>query len=128
MPGQKILLWIIAVSQLVLGALTLFAPLQFYGWMGLSVPPPDNAYMIGMLGARFVAYGMGMAMLALSSNPSRFWLGNMVLIQVIDFAVGAFYLAVGIVTLDVVAFPMFNAALFAGLLMYYLNRSRQARV
>lgn len=128
MPGLRILLWVIAMSQFVLGALTLFAPLQFYGWMGLTVPAADNAYMIGMLGARFVAYGIGMAMLAQSDSPSRFWITNMVLIQAIDFAVGLYYLTAGVVAVGVVAFPMFNAALFAILLMLYLIRGRQASV
>lgn len=121
---QKPLLWIIAASQLVLGALTLFLPLSFFGWIGLTVPPADTGYMIGLLGARFVAYGIGMAMLARQAEPSRFWMGNMLLIQVIDFAVGAAYLSRGIVDLSVLAFPMTNAALFSVGLAFILLSPR----
>lgn len=107
------LLWIIAASQLVLAALTLFAPIPFFAWMGLTPPAPDNGYMIGMLGARFLAYGIGMVMLARATNPSRFWIANMALIQVIDLTLGLAYTALGIVPLVVAAFPMVNAALFS---------------
>lgn len=107
------LLWIIAASQLVLAALTLFAPIPFFAWMGLTPPAPDNGYMIGMLGARFLAYGIGMVMLARAANPSRFWIANMVLIQAVDLALGLVYTALGIIPFAVAAFPMINAALFS---------------
>lgn len=109
----KILLYVIALSQLVLAGFTLFLPLTFFGLMGLSVPAPDNGYMIGMLGARFLAYGLGMIMLARMPRPSRFWLANMALIQIIDFALGGAYLALGRIPLSVAGFPMTNAAIFA---------------
>ncbi|MEO8531814.1 MAG: hypothetical protein ABI459_11355, partial [Deltaproteobacteria bacterium] len=43
----------------------------------------------------------------------------MVAIQCLDFAVGAFYLATGVISFEVAGFPMFNAALFAGLLAWW---------
>lgn len=109
----KPLLWIIAVSQLLLAGLTLFAPVAFLGWMGLTPPAPDNGYMFAMLGARFLASGIGMAVLARQARPDRFWLANMALIQIVDFAAGAVYAGAGVVAPSVVAFPMVNAALFA---------------
>ena len=118
----KPFLWLIATSQLILAALTLFLPLTFFGWMGLTVPAPDNGYMIGMLGARFLAYGIGMAMLARAEQPSRFWLANMALIQGLDFTLGAIYLARGMLPASVVTFPMVNAALFACGLILVLRR------
>lgn len=124
----KPLLWIIAASQLVLGALTLVLPLTFFAWMGLTVPPADTGYMIGLLGARFVANGIGMVMLARQPEPSRFWMGNMLLIQLIDFAVGAVYLARGIVGLSILAFPMTNAALFSAGLAVVLFAPKRAGV
>lgn len=117
----KPLLWIIAASQLVLAALTLFAPLAFFGWMGLTVPAPDNGYMIGMLGARFLAYGIGMAWLARAAQPSRFWIGNMALIQAVDLGLALAYVGLGLVPLDVVAFPAVNAALFTAGLLWCLR-------
>lgn len=117
----KPLLWIIAASQLVLAAMTLFAPLQFFGWMGLTVPAPDNGYMIGMLGARFLAYGIGMVMLARAANPSRFWIANMALIQAVDLALALAYVGLGLVPLAVAAFPATNAALFTLGLLWCLR-------
>ena len=121
------LLWIIALSQFALGLLTLFLPAPFFGWMGLTLPPPDNGYMIGMLGVRFLAYGAGMVMLARAASPSRFWLANMLFIQIADFLVGAAYLALGIVDPTVVAFPMVNAAIFATGLALMLAGPQQRR-
>lgn len=123
----KPLLWIIAASQLVLAALTLFAPLAFFGWMGLTVPAPDNGYMIGMLGARFLAYGIGMAMLARETTPSRFWIANMALIQAVDLALALAYVGLGLIPAKVVAFPALNAAVFAAGLLWCLRRVRQTR-
>lgn len=117
----KPLLWIIAASQLVLAALTLFAPLQFFGWMGLTVPAPDNGYMIGMLGARFLAYGIGMVMLARAAQPSRFWIANMALIQAVDLGLALAYVGLGFVPLAVAAFPATNAALFTLGLLWCLR-------
>ncbi|MCB9994357.1 MAG: hypothetical protein H6873_11960 [Hyphomicrobiaceae bacterium] len=124
MRRLKILLWIIAISQLVLGALTLVAPATFFGWMGLTPPPADNNYMLGMLAARFFAYGIGMIWLTRQQEPALFWIRNMVFIQAIDFAVGAFYLATGAIGPATAAFPMFNAAIF-GSLLWLWSRPRQ---
>ncbi|KAF0113568.1 MAG: hypothetical protein FD150_1994 [Rhodobacteraceae bacterium] len=118
----KPLLWTIATSQLVLAALTLFAPLAFFGWMGLTVPAPDNGYMIGMLGARFLAYGIGMAMLARATNPSRFWIANMALIQAVDLGLALAYVGLGLVPVTVAAFPAANAAFFCVGLIWCLHR------
>lgn len=123
----KILLWIVAISQLALGALTLTVPALFFGWMGLSTPPADNTYMLGMLAARFLAYGVGMIWLARQSEPDRFWISNMVLVQAIDFAVGAYYLASGTIGLGTAAFPMFNAVLF-GTLLWLWNRPSERKI
>ena len=125
------LLWIIAASQLVLAALSLFLPLTFFGWMGLTVPAPDNGDMIGMLGARFLAYGIGMVMLARVARPSQFWLANVALIQAVDLAlalacVGFGFgvgpgVGLGVAPLTVAAFPAMNAALFAAGLLRCLR-------
>jgi len=112
----KVSLRLIGVVQLILGALYLFLPLQFLSMQGLSTPGADNAYPLGMLAARFLAYGIGMFFIARDPEKNRFWINNMILIQAVDLAVGIFYTATGIVALAHSGFPMFNAALFIVLL------------
>ncbi|MBE0669281.1 MAG: hypothetical protein IH588_01725 [Anaerolineales bacterium] len=112
----KVLLRIIGVVQLVLGLMYLFFPMNFLGMMGHSIPEPDIAYPLGMLAARFLAYGVGMLFIANEPEKQLFWINNMILIQAVDLAVGIFYTATGIVSLGHSAFPMFNASLFLILL------------
>ncbi len=119
----KILLYVIAASQLVLGVLMLLAPGPFFAWMGLTVPPTDNQYILGMLSARFLAYGVGMIALARAQTPDRFWILNMVAIQLIDLAAGLYYVASGVIGLGVAAFPMTNATIFAVLLWLWSPRA-----
>ena len=116
MRKLKVLLIVIGVVQLVLGALYLFAPLQFLTLMGHSTPEADIAYPLGMLAARFLAYGVGMFYIARAPEKQLFWINNMIFIQAIDLAVGVFYTATGVVGLQLSGLPMFDAALFIVLL------------
>lgn len=116
MRKLNVLLFIIGAVQLVLGLLYLFLPLPFLGLMGLSTPGADIAYPLGMLAARFLAYGLGMFYIARAREKQVFWINNMILIQVVDLAVGIFYTVTGVVGLNHSAFPMFNATLFIILL------------
>ncbi len=125
MTRLTVLLIVVAISQFVLGAFTLLAPGPFFHWMGLTPPPPDNGYIIGMLAARFIAYGIGMTALARAERPDPFWIRNMALIQAIDFAVGAFYVSSGTIAFAVAAFPMFNALVFGALLWFWAPRAPQ---
>ena len=119
----KIVLSLVAISQLVLGGLTLFLPLQFATWIGLTAPPAGTGYLIGMLGVRFLCYGIGLIWLARQPVPDRFWVNNMALIQLLDFADGGYYLLTGAIGPGTALFPMFNAALFGGLLWWFNRRS-----
>lgn len=112
----KVLLRVIGVVQLVLGLLYLFIPMRFLAMMGHSVPQADIAYPLGMLAARFLAYGAGMFFIAREPEKQLFWINNMILIQALDLAAGIFYTATGIVGLSHSGFPMFNATLFIILL------------
>ncbi len=112
----KVLLCVIGVVQLVLGLMYLFIPMKFLGMMGHSIPQADIAYPLGMLAARFLAYGIGMLFIAREPEKQLFWINNMILIQAVDLAVGVFYTVTGIVGLSHSAFPMFNATLFILLL------------
>jgi len=119
----KILLRIIGGVQIILGALYLFIPMQFLAMMGHSVPAADIAYPLGMLAARFLAYGLGMFVIANDPEKNLFWINNMILIQAIDLAVGIFYTVSGVVGLSLSGFPMFNATLFIILLWLWRPKS-----
>ncbi len=116
MKKLQTLLILIGIVQLLLGVLFLMAPQTLMGWMGLTVPAADAGYILGMLAARFIAYGLGMFWCARTPEQNVFWINNMILIQVIDLAAGVYYTATGVVHLSSSAFPMFNAALFIVLL------------
>jgi len=116
MKKLNVLLYLIGIVQLVLGLLYLFLPMQFLAMMGHSTPETDISYPLGMLAARFLAYGIGMIFIARAPEKQSFWINNMILIQMIDLAVGIFYTATGVIGLELSAFPMFNATLFIILL------------
>jgi hypothetical protein len=130
MRKLKVLLGVIGVVQIVLGLGFLLAPAVFMETMGFSAPAADNNYMFGMLAARFLAYGLGMFVVARAPEANRFWIQNMIGIQVIDLAVGLFYTATGTVSLVNAVFPMFNATVFIVLLWLWQPRdsSRLAAV
>lgn len=116
MKKLQVLLILIGIAQLVLGVLFLFVPQALMGWMGLTVPAADAGYILGMLAARFIAYGLGMFWCARAPEQNLFWINNMILVQVIDLAAGVYYTATSVVDIASTAFPMFNAALFIILL------------
>jgi hypothetical protein len=118
----KVLLIAVGVVQLVLGVAYLFAPHALLQWMGHSLPAADINYPFGMLAARFLAYGLGMLVIARAPAQHTFWIKNMVFIQMIDLAVGLFYTMAGTVSLQLSAFPMFNAMLIAVLLWVWRPR------
>jgi hypothetical protein len=118
----RIVLWIIAISQLALGALTLVAPGFFFAAMGLASPPPDTFYLIGMLASRFLVFGAVLVVLARRDAVEPLWLQAALGMQVIDLACGLFYTGSGVLPWTVSAFPMFNAALFSVLLLVAMRR------
>lgn len=126
MKRLKTLLRLIGVVQIVLGLLYLVAPLGFLALLGHSTPEADIAYPLGMLAARFLAYGVGMFYIARAPEKHGFWINNMILIQAVDLAVGIFYTATGAVGLALSAFPMFNATLFIILLWLWRPKGATA--
>lgn len=118
----KVLLRVVGVVQLGLGAAYLLAPGAFISWMKLSATPHDANYALGMLASRFIAYGIGMFVIAHNPIQNLFWINNMILIQLIDLALGVFYTLNGTLALSSSAFPMFNAILIAGLLFMWRPR------
>ena len=126
MKKLKVLLRLIGIVQIVLGLFYLFAPLNFLSMQGLSMPEADIAYPLGMLAARFLAYGIGMFFIANAPEKNRFWINNMILIQALDLVAGIFYTATGVVALTHSGFPMFNASLFIILLSLWRPKTEQA--
>ena len=109
MKKLSYLLKFIGVIQIILGLAYLLSPALFLQSMGHSLPQPDIYYPLGMLAARFIAYGI--ALLVISSTPVQnvLWINFMILIQIIDLGVGVFYTSMGVLPLSLSAFPMFNA-------------------
>lgn len=116
MKKLQYLLIFIGLVQLVLGMLFLLAPQAIMNWMGLTVPASDTGYILGMLAARFIAFGIGMFWCARHPEQNTFWINNMILVQAIDLAAGVYYTFTGAVALSSSIFPMFNATLFIILL------------
>jgi len=104
------LLRLIGAIQIMLGLAYLFAPSLFLQAMGHSIPQPDIYYPLGMLAARFIAYGIALLVIADTAAQNVLWINFMILIQVIDLGVGIFYTSMGVLPLSLSAFPMFNAA------------------
>jgi len=122
MKKLTILLRVVGVLQLVLGTAYLLIPGALTEWMKLSPAPHDANYAYGMLASRFIAYGIGMFVIANDPIRNIFWIKNMILVQVIDLGVGMFYTARGVLSLSSSAFPMFNAILIAGLLFLWMPK------
>jgi len=127
MRKLKALLLVIAAVQGSLGLAFLFLPAATAGWMGLAPYPPGLDYLLGMLAARFLAYGIGLAVVARAPVVPRIWIDTMILIQALDLAVGILLTARGVLGLGVTAFPMFNATVFCFLLVLWRPRAALAR-
>ncbi|MBN4047636.1 hypothetical protein JYT71_01360, partial [Acidimicrobiaceae bacterium AH-315-P05] len=109
MRNLKILLKVVGAIQIVLGLAYLFAPATLLEAIGHTVPEDDIFYPLGMLAARFLAFGI--AFIYISSDPvkHRLWISMMIVVQLVDLAVGIFYTATDAVSLADSLFPMFNA-------------------
>ena len=123
---MKKLSWLLRVVggiQILLGVLYLVAPAFVLQQMGHSNPEKDIYYPLAMLAARFIAYGVALIYIAREPAQHRLWLSIMVLIQCIDLAAGLYYTGVGIVSLSLSGFPMFNAVWIIVLLLLWRPKS-----
>ena len=119
------LLRLVGMIQIILGVFYLFTPGYILQSMGHSLPNSDIFYPLGMLASRFIAYGI--ALLYISADPlqHRLWLVFMVLIQLIDLAVGVFYTMTGVIPLALSGFPMFNAVWIIVLFVLWMPKSKK---
>ncbi len=117
------LLRVVGTIQIILGLFYLLAPATMLQSMGHSSVQADIYYPLGMLSSRFLAYGV--IFWIISSEPARhrLWLQGMVMIQAIDLAVGLFYTATGVVSLELSGFAMFNASWIMILLLLWMPRA-----
>lgn len=121
------LLYLIGALQILLGLAYLFAPAAALHAMGHSLPQADIYYPLGMLAARFIAYGIALLLIARTPLQHRLWINGMILIQAIDLAVGIFYTATRVLPLSLSAFPMFNACWIMLLLILWRPAAKTAQ-
>ena len=124
MEKLKYLMRIVGAIQLVLGALYLVVPHRFLAWMGHSAVAADIAYPLGMLSSRFLVYGALMILAARDPERNHLLIVGMVVMQLIDLAVGMVYTLDGVVAWSLSAFPMFNAIWIAALLWWWRPAKR----
>lgn len=120
-----VFLRVVGSVQLALGVAYLFFPGALLLQMGHSAAAPDLYYPLGMLAARFVAYGVGFWVISRQAEKHALWVALMGLIQAIDLGVGIVYTASGVLPLELSAFPMFNAVwIGVTCAIWYLRQNR----
>lgn len=110
-------LWFIAIVQYLLGVAFLVAPGQTSQLLGLSAAPGWTHWLFGMMAARFLGFGYGMAHAARNPLENLLWIKAMIAIQAIDWIVTLYYLTAGAVTLAQVTTASFLPAIFVILLL-----------
>ncbi len=104
----------IAIVQIVLGAAYLFGAERLHDLLGLSAAPSWTQWPLAMMGARFLAFGFGMLLVARNPIGHRSWIQAMIVVQAIDWLATVVSLSTGIVTLQQVGTASFLPLLFIG--------------
>lgn len=110
----------IAIVQVVLGLGFSLAPESTAALLGLTPAPGWANWLLGMMAARFLAFGYGMWMAARAPEQAHRWIGCMVFIQAVDWLVTVKYLYQGAVTLAQVSTASFLPLIF--IVMLWLGR------
>lgn len=109
-----------AAAQIALGAAYLLVPAGFDRLLGLGTAPAWTTWPLQMAGARFLALGFGMLLVARRPLAHRGWIQAMVAVQALDWLSTVTNVARGTVTLAQVGTASFLPLLFiAGLLVGY---------
>lgn len=124
MKRLRVLMCVVGAIQLALGVLYLIVPHRLLAWMGHSAVAADIAYPLGMLSSRFLVYGALMVVAARDPERHRLLIMGMIIMQLIDLAVGMVYTLDGVVAWSLSAFPMFNAIWIAVLLWWWRPAKR----
>lgn len=109
---------LVGAVQILLGLLYLLIPDWMLAAMGHSAVASDIHYPLGMLAARFLAYGLGLILASREPVRNAMWIRLMAAIQAIDLAVGIVYTLRGVVAIELSGFPMSNAVLIAALCLW----------
>jgi hypothetical protein len=121
------LLRFIAVVQLWFGVLFTFAPGPSARLLGLAPAAPGWAsWLLVMMGARFLGYGVGM--LAAARDPARHvvWIDTMIGVQLVDLVATIGFLAAGDIPFPNVASALVLPVVFiAGLVAWHPRRLPQ---
>ncbi len=102
----------IAVVQLILGLLFLFAPALFASALGLAAAPAWTAWIFAMFGARALGFAFGMGLALRNPQQHRAWLQAMIAVQAIDWIATLVYVFSGVVTLAQVSTAAFLPIFF----------------
>ncbi len=131
MRPLRLTLVVIAVFQLVLGALFLVVPGGAADLFGLTpAAPPWVQWLFAMMAARFLGYAYGMVVAARDPLRNASWITSMIGIQAIDWTATLLVLSRGVLTLGQVTTAAFVPALFIAALLWWhprrLSRREQA--
>ena len=109
---------LVGAVQIVLGLLYLVLPDWMLASMGHSAVAADLHYPLGMLAARFLAYGLGLILASREPLRHAMWIRLMAVIQAIDLVVGIVYTLRGVVGVELSGFPMVKAVWIAALCLW----------
>lgn len=117
---------LIAVVQLIIGALFILSPSTFPSLFGLPAAPAWTDWIFAMFGARALGFAYGMLVALKDIRRHATWLTAMIIVQAIDW-VGTLLSVHGAkVTLAQVSTASFLPVLFIAVLAFELNRQRNS--
>lgn len=113
----------IALVQFALGAAFLLFPHAAVHAFGLSTTPEWTNWLFGMMGARFIGFGVGMLVAARNFAQAAPWIRTMIFVQAADWIVTLKYLIAGSVSLPQVSTAPYFPVLFIVLLLISMPRA-----
>ncbi len=119
---------LIAVAQIILGAMFLLAPGSFPALLGLPAAPAWTDWMFAMLGARALGFAYGMLIAQRDVVRYASWLVAMIIVQALDWVATLVALTAGKVTLAQVSTAPFLPILFVAVMAAALLRGRSRRI
>jgi hypothetical protein len=123
MRPLRICLYVIGVSQFLLGVGFLLVPGAIEGLFNLGpAAPPWADWLVAMLGARFLGYSAGMVIAARRPARQLAWINTMIGIQVVDWVATLGFLISGELRLAQVGVAAVLPVLFVAALLWWHPR------